>query len=149
MVTKKSQMERWEGRKEAREGGGVGRRNGEEAWEEGVRGLTDVNQVDLLSFLHELEGNLNVLSLLNREARVCLGSAAEWVKGEEGDKKESTVTVHTTIIKQIIKGSIFTSIPFKMYLTYTSREFLNEKSYFPVQSLIRVPLVWGQRWWLP
>lgn len=65
----------------------MGRRNGEEGWEEGVRGLTDVNQVDLLSFLHELEGNLNVLSLLNREARVCLGSAAEWVKGEEGEKR--------------------------------------------------------------
>jgi len=78
------------GREKKSEGG---RRGGEEEWGggvggKGVRGLTDVNQVDLLSFLHELEGNLNVLSLLNREARVCLGSAVEWVKGEEGEKGE-------------------------------------------------------------
>lgn len=65
----------------------MGRRNWEERRGEGVKGLTDVNQVDLLSFLHELEGNLNVLSLLNREARVCLRSATEWVKGEEWGKK--------------------------------------------------------------
>lgn len=87
------------GREERSEGGrreGLRRRGGRE----GVRGLTDVNQVDLFSFLHELEGNLNVLSLLNREARVCFGSAAEWVKWEEGEMKESTVTVHTTIIKR-------------------------------------------------
>ena len=80
--------------------GRVGSRNWEERRGEGVKGLTDVDQVDLLSFLHELEGNLNVLSLLNREARVCLGSAVEWVKGEGEETKESTVTVHTTIIKR-------------------------------------------------
>jgi len=98
MVTKKSQMER------------VGK---------GVGGDSpDVNQVDLLSFLHELEGNLNVLSLLNREARVCLGSAVEWVKGEEGEKGEySDCSYHN--YKKAVYSFPFPSrcTSFKMYLT--------------------------------
>ena len=71
------------------------RREGRKKGESGERRLTDVNHVDLLGFLHELECNIDVLTLLDWEARVCLRSAVEervegwegWRGGVDGGRK--------------------------------------------------------------
>ena len=71
------------------------RREGRKKGESGERRLTDVNQVDLLSFLHELECNIDVLALLDWKARVCLRSAVEErVEWMEGGKESTRMSSH-------------------------------------------------------
>lgn len=142
------------GREERSKGGrreGLGRRGGEEEWEEGIgrkEGGREWRDSPMLTkwIFSVFSMNWKAISMFSLfwigRRGFALGLQRSGWNGRNGKKKESTVTVHTTIIK----GSVFISIPFKMYLTSTSTEFLNEKSY---QSLVRVPLVWGQRWWLP